>query len=129
MLETKQEALDRGVATMRKNYEAQVAKGKLAQAKYEERMALLSTTLNYSDLGNSDLVIEAVFEELEVKKAVFEQLRRDETGCHLGIQHVDPGRQQDRALHQTPAGCRGDAFLQPRKRHEAPRSRSRRRYG
>jgi 3-hydroxyacyl-CoA dehydrogenase len=74
MLETKQEALDRGVATMRKNYEAQVAKGKLAQAKYEERMALLSTTLNYSDLGDSDLVIEAVFEELEVKKAVFEQL-------------------------------------------------------
>jgi 3-hydroxyacyl-CoA dehydrogenase len=74
MLETKQEALDRGVATMRKNYEAQVAKGKLAQAKYEERMALLSTTLQYSDLGNSDLVIEAVFEELEVKKAVFEQL-------------------------------------------------------
>jgi 3-hydroxyacyl-CoA dehydrogenase len=74
MLETKQEALDRGVATMRKNYEAQVAKGKLAQAKYEERMALLSTTLNYSDLGESDLVIEAVFEELEVKKAVFEQL-------------------------------------------------------
>ena len=74
MLETKQEALDRGVATMRKNYEAQVAKGKLAQTKYEERMALLSTTLNYSDLGDSDLVIEAVFEELEVKKAVFGQL-------------------------------------------------------
>jgi 3-hydroxyacyl-CoA dehydrogenase len=45
MLETKQEALDRGVATIRKNYEAQVKKGKLKQDKYEQRMALLSTTL------------------------------------------------------------------------------------
>ena len=74
MLETKQEALDRGVATMRKNYEAQVKKGKLAQTKYEERMALLSTTLDYADLGDSDLVIEAVFEDMDVKKIVFGQL-------------------------------------------------------
>ena len=74
MLETKQEALDRGVATMRKNYEAQVKKGKLAQTKYDERMALLSTTLEYADLGDSDLVIEAVFEDMDVKKIVFSQL-------------------------------------------------------
>jgi len=74
MLETKQEALDRGVATMRKNYEAQVKKGKLAQTKYDERMALLSTTLEYADLGDSDLVIEAVFEDMDVKKIVFGQL-------------------------------------------------------
>ena len=74
MLETRQEALDRGVATMRKNYEAQVKKGKLAQTKYEERMALLSTTLEYADLGDSDLVIEAVFEDMDVKKIVFGQL-------------------------------------------------------
>jgi 3-hydroxyacyl-CoA dehydrogenase len=74
MLEAKQEALDRGIATMRKNYEAQIKKGKLAQAKYDERMALLSTTLSYADLGEVDLVIEAVFEELGVKQAVFEQL-------------------------------------------------------
>ncbi|MCK7498861.1 MAG: 3-hydroxyacyl-CoA dehydrogenase NAD-binding domain-containing protein [Comamonadaceae bacterium] len=50
MLEMKQEALDRGVATIRKNYEAQVKKGKLKQDKYEQRMALLSTTLSYDDL-------------------------------------------------------------------------------
>ena len=76
MLEMKQEALDRGVATIRKNYEAQVKKGKLKQDKYEQRMALLSTTLSYDDIGSADLVIEAVFEELGVKAAVFKELDR-----------------------------------------------------
>ncbi len=74
MLEMKQEALDRGIATIRKNYEAQVGKGKLKQDKYEQRMALLSTTLNYDDLKDADLVIEAVFEEMGVKEAVFKKL-------------------------------------------------------
>ena len=74
MLEMKQEALDRGVATIRKNYEAQVKKGKLKQDKYEQRMALLSTTLSYADLRQADLIIEAVFEEIGVKQKVFEQL-------------------------------------------------------
>jgi 3-hydroxyacyl-CoA dehydrogenase len=74
MLEMKQEALDRGVATIRKNYEAQIKKGKLKQDKYEQRMALLSTTLSYDDIGAADLVIEAVFEEMGVKEAVFKKL-------------------------------------------------------
>jgi 3-hydroxyacyl-CoA dehydrogenase len=74
MLEMKQEALDRGVATIRRNYEAQVRKGKLKQDKYEQRMALLTTTLNYEDLKDADLVIEAVFEEMGVKQKVFETL-------------------------------------------------------
>ncbi|MFZ4288883.1 3-hydroxyacyl-CoA dehydrogenase NAD-binding domain-containing protein [Variovorax sp. HJSM1_2] len=76
MLEMKQEALDRGLATIRKNYEAQVKKGKLKQDKYEQRMALLSTTLRYDEIGQADLVIEAVFEELGVKEAVFKELDR-----------------------------------------------------
>ncbi|MET3515189.1 3-hydroxyacyl-CoA dehydrogenase [Pseudacidovorax sp. 1753] len=74
ILEMKQEALDRGVATIRKNYEAQVKKGKLKAEKYEERMALLKTTLSYDDLKDCDLIIEAVFEELGVKEKVFNQL-------------------------------------------------------
>ena len=74
MLEMKQDALDRGVATIRKNYESQVKRGKLKPAKYEERMALLSTTLTYDDLKDADLVIEAVFEELGVKERVFTML-------------------------------------------------------
>ena len=74
MLEMKQEALDRGIATIRKNYESQVKKGKLKQDKYDRRMSLLSTTLDYADLKDADLVIEAVFEELGVKQKVFEKL-------------------------------------------------------
>lgn len=74
ILETKQEALDRGIATIRKNYEAQVKKGKLKEDKYAQRMALLSTTLAYEDLKDADLIIEAVFEEMGVKEAVFKQL-------------------------------------------------------
>ena len=74
MLEMKADALERGVATIRKNYESQVKKGKLKQDKYEGRMALLKTTLAYDDIKDADLVIEAVFEEMGVKEKVFRTL-------------------------------------------------------
>jgi 3-hydroxyacyl-CoA dehydrogenase len=74
MLEMKQEALDRGVGTIRKTYEAQVAKGKLSQDKLDARMNLLSTTLSYDDIGQADMVIEAVFEDMGVKSQVFAKL-------------------------------------------------------
>ena len=74
ILETKQEALDRGISTIKKNYEAQVKKGKLKEDKYAQRMALLTSTLSYDDIKDADLVIEAVFEEMGVKEAVFKQL-------------------------------------------------------
>jgi 3-hydroxyacyl-CoA dehydrogenase len=74
ILEMKQEALDRGVGVMRGNYEAQVKKGKLKQDKLDQRMGLLKTTVNYEDIKDADLVIEAVFEEIGVKEAVFKQL-------------------------------------------------------
>jgi 3-hydroxyacyl-CoA dehydrogenase len=74
ILEMKREALDRGVATIRKNYEAQVKKGKLKADRYDARMALLSTTLSYADIADADLVIEAVFEEMGVKEKVFKTL-------------------------------------------------------
>ena len=76
MLEMKQEALDKGVATIRGNYEAQVKKGKLKQDKYEQRIALLSTTLSYDELSGTDMAIEAVFEEISVKEKVFKELDR-----------------------------------------------------
>ncbi len=74
ILETTQEALDRGTGVMRKNYESQVKRGKLKQDKYEQRLALLKTTLAYDDIKDADLVIEAVFEELGVKEKVFKTL-------------------------------------------------------
>ncbi|SAK77683.1 fatty acid degradation protein [Caballeronia hypogeia] len=74
LLETKQDALDRGLATIRGNYEAQVRKGRLTQDKVEARMALIHPTLAYDDLAHADLIIEAVFEELGVKEQVFRKL-------------------------------------------------------
>jgi 3-hydroxyacyl-CoA dehydrogenase len=74
LLETKQEALDRGIATIRRNYEAQVKKGKLAQQQVEERMALIQPTLACTDLKQADLIVEAVFEDLDVKQQVFRRL-------------------------------------------------------
>jgi 3-hydroxyacyl-CoA dehydrogenase len=74
MLEMKQEALDKGVGIIKKNYDAQVKKGKLKQDKLDARMAMLGTTLNYADLKDADLVIEAVFEDLGVKETVFKTL-------------------------------------------------------
>ena len=74
ILEMKQDALDRGIGVMRKNYESQVKRGKLKQDKYEQRMALLKTTLSYDDIKDADMVIEAVFEEMGVKEKVFKTL-------------------------------------------------------
>jgi 3-hydroxyacyl-CoA dehydrogenase len=74
ILEMKQEALDKGIAIIEKNYQSQVNKGKLKEDKFKQRMALLSTTLNYEDLADADLVIEAVFEEIGVKEQVFKKL-------------------------------------------------------
>ena len=74
LLETHQNALDHGTATIRRNYEAQVQKGKLKAEAFEQRMGLLSTTLDFADLKDADLVIEAVFEDMGVKQTVFQQL-------------------------------------------------------
>ncbi|MCC7069644.1 MAG: enoyl-CoA hydratase/isomerase family protein, partial [Burkholderiales bacterium] len=74
VLEMKQEALDHGFGVIRKNYDAQVAKKKLKQEKLDERMALLSGTLDYAALKDCDLIVEAVFEDIDVKHKVFTQL-------------------------------------------------------
>ncbi|MDH4289547.1 MAG: 3-hydroxyacyl-CoA dehydrogenase NAD-binding domain-containing protein [Aquincola sp.] len=74
LLEMKPEALDKGVATIRRNYEAQVKKGKLKQDQLDARMSLLKTTLAYDDIKSADLVIEAVFEDMGVKEKVFKTL-------------------------------------------------------
>ncbi|MDZ3993520.1 3-hydroxyacyl-CoA dehydrogenase NAD-binding domain-containing protein [Pseudomonas sp. Teo4] len=74
LLELKPEALDRGLAHIRKLYEGSVKRGKLAPAQLEQRMALLQGTLDYADLAEADLVIEAVFENLAIKQNVFRTL-------------------------------------------------------
>jgi 3-hydroxyacyl-CoA dehydrogenase len=74
LLEMNQAALDRGVGVIRKNYENTASKGKLTLQQVEQRMALLKPTLSYDDLGLADLVIEAVFETMAIKKEVFAKL-------------------------------------------------------
>lgn len=69
--EISQEALDRGMAIIRGNYEGPVKKGKLTQEKMDQCMALITPTLNYDDIKDCDLVIEAVFETMAIKKEVF----------------------------------------------------------
>ena len=74
LLEMKQEALDRGLATIRKNYENSMKKGKLTPEQVEQRMGLITPTLEYAALKDADLIVEAVFEEMGVKEVVFRQL-------------------------------------------------------
>jgi 3-hydroxyacyl-CoA dehydrogenase len=77
LLEAKKEALDRGQAVIRGIYEASAKKGRLTAQQVGERMAFLKPTQSYDDLKDADMVIEAVFEDMAIKEAVFRKL--DET--------------------------------------------------
>ena len=74
LLEVKQEFLDKGLSVIKKNYANTVAKGSLKQEVMDKRMSLIKPTLSYDDLKNVDLVIEAVFEDMAIKKEVFSKL-------------------------------------------------------
>ncbi len=74
IVEMAQEALDRGVGVIRKNYEASAAKGRFTPEKVKKMMGLLTPSLSMDDLADCDLVIEAVYESMDVKKDVFGKL-------------------------------------------------------
>jgi 3-hydroxyacyl-CoA dehydrogenase len=74
IVETSKEPLDRGVSIMQRNYESTAKKGRLTTAEVEKRMGKLSPTLDFDALADADLIIEAVFEDMELKKSVFERL-------------------------------------------------------
>ncbi len=74
MLEASQAALDKGLATVKKNYENTLKKGRLTQDEFDNRIKLITGTLSYDDVKSADLIIEAVFEDMQVKKQVFEKL-------------------------------------------------------
>jgi 3-hydroxyacyl-CoA dehydrogenase len=76
LLEVKQEALDKGLGVIRKNYENSAKKGRITQEQVEQRMALIEPTLSYDDFADVDLVIEAVFEDMGIKKEIFSTLDR-----------------------------------------------------
>ena len=74
LVEMKQEALDRGLTTVRKNYENTAKKGRISEADVSTRMGLLTGTVEFDQLADCDLIIEAVFENMDVKKDVFTRL-------------------------------------------------------
>jgi 3-hydroxyacyl-CoA dehydrogenase len=76
IVETKQDALDRGLATIRRNYENTAKRGRLTTADVEKRMGMLKGTLALEELADRDLVVEAVFENMDIKKEVFGKLDR-----------------------------------------------------
>ena len=74
IVETEQAALDRGTGVMRKNNEASAAKGRMTGEQVGQAMGLLTPSLDLEDLGDCDLIIEAVFENMDVKKEIFARL-------------------------------------------------------
>jgi 3-hydroxyacyl-CoA dehydrogenase len=78
VFEVSQAALDHGLEIIRKNYAATVSKGRLSQEVMDQRLGLISTTVDYAELAHVDVVIEAVFEDMGLKKEVFSRL---DTAC------------------------------------------------
>jgi 3-hydroxyacyl-CoA dehydrogenase len=74
LLDVNPEALDRGLAQIRKNYSSSVTRGSLTQAGMDRALALIAGTTQYEALGAADIVIEAVFEDMQAKKQVFARL-------------------------------------------------------
>jgi 3-hydroxyacyl-CoA dehydrogenase len=74
VVETAQEALDKGLSRIKNNYAATVAKGRLAQGDMDKRMALIHGTLNLAQIADADMVVEAVFERMDVKQDIFRKL-------------------------------------------------------
>ena len=77
IVETAQAPLDRGLSVIRKNYENTAKKGRMTAADVETRMGLLTPALDLSALADCDLIIEAVFEDMAIKKEIFARLDAD----------------------------------------------------
>jgi 3-hydroxyacyl-CoA dehydrogenase len=114
VLETAQAALDRGLAVVKKNYESTLKKGRLTPAQFEERLALITGTLSYDDIADADLVIEAVFEDMGVKKQVFETLdRKARVGAILASNTSTLDLNQIAAVTHRPQDVVGLHFFSP----------------
>lgn len=114
MLDLDGDALDRGVGVIRRNYEISAKKGRVSQQQLEDRLGMLGTTTDYADLNDVDLVIEAVFEKMEVKHAVFRSL--DEVckpGCILASNTSTLNIDEIAAVTGRPEDVIGMHFFSP----------------
>jgi 3-hydroxyacyl-CoA dehydrogenase len=114
VLETTQEALDKGLAVCRAHWEATARKGRLTAERVQERMALLSPTLAIEDLADCDLVVEAAFEDLKVKQDLFKRLDRVmEPGAILATNTSTLDVNQIAAVTRRPQDVIGLHFFSP----------------
>jgi 3-hydroxyacyl-CoA dehydrogenase len=114
VLETAQAALDKGLGIVRKNYESTLKKGRLTQAQFDERLGLIKGTISYDDIADADLVIEAVFEDMAVKKQVFETLdRKARVGAILASNTSTLDLNQLAAVTHRPQDVVGLHFFSP----------------
>ena len=114
VLDTSQEALDHGLGVVGKTYDSMVKRGRLTAAEKDRRLALIRGTLNYADSRHADVVIEAVFESLELKQTDFQDARRGrQAGRRTRDQHVDARHRRDRAATRRPGDVIGLHFFSP----------------
>ena len=112
--EVNQEALDRGLSIIRKNYEVVVKKGRMSEEQLEKNMSMISGTLEYDDLKDADIVIEAVFENMALKKEIFATL--DEVckpGCILASNTSTLDIDEIAAVTKRPEDVIGLHFFAP----------------
>ncbi len=114
LVETTQEALDRGIARIAGIYDGQVKKGKLSQADRDKRLALITPTLSYDAIATADIVIEAVFESMDVKRQVFTTLDRVmKVGAILATNTSTLDVNQIAAFTKRPQDVVGTHFFSP----------------
>ena len=114
ILDVSQENLDRGMATIRKNYERSVTRGSLKPEQRDQRLGLITTTLNYADLGSADVIIEAVFENMDLKKDIFTKLDAvAKPGAILGTNTSTLDIDEIAAITKRPEDVIGLHFFSP----------------
>ena len=114
LLETKQEFLEKGLAIIRSNYENTAKKGRITLTDVEQRMALIEPSLNFEDITDVDIVIEAVFEHMDVKKEVFKKLDQHcKPGAILATNTSTLDIDEIASATQRPADVIGMHFFSP----------------
>ncbi len=127
IVERDQAALDRGLGVVRKNYERSASRGSIPPEAVEQRMALITGSTDKADFADCDMVIEAVFENMELKKSIFKEL--DEIckpGAVLASNTSALDINEIACGHVTPRERDRHALLLARQRDEAARERARR---
>ncbi len=112
--ETRQEALDRGLATITKNYANTVKKGRLTEEAMQQRLALITPTLSYDGFENADVIIEAVFENMALKQEIFAELdKRAKPGALLASNTSSLNIDDIAATTARPSSVIGLHFFSP----------------